>query len=577
MSAGDYFDRVNPELLKLIPPDAKTVLEIGCGAGALCAAYRRMNPGVEWEGIDANADALKIAQTRGVVTIHVDLNESLPAGFDEEYDCLILGDVLEHLRDPWEALKWAAFWLKPGSQCLACIPNIGHWTVIRGLLNGEWEYQDEGLLDRTHLRFFTLKSIRAMFEQAGLQIFECCGRQICNEGAKEWADSLWPTDSESPIADDWLVYQWVIRARKPTAIHVNAAGEPSGIVIQPDDPDYHHIAIIPKLHIHAVTAEDCCARPRIHEPFAMLGTIPGVKCTTRNGTLPSCDILIQQRHREFSLIAQTIYLNSFLIIAEVDDLPEAIGMDPMVLKATHAIQCSTEALAEVCRRYNPNVMVFENQIAGLPPLDNMDGDGNVHIFYGAQNRQNDWKPIMPALNRVLAEFGKRVSVIVVHDREFYDALDPSTDRHFFPFCEYDRYCGLLRECDIALLPLEDTPFNRCKSDIKFLECAAEGVAVLAGMTVYSDFLKDNPDNIFSCGLYAGEDDFTELLELLINDARVRRNLVENAYAYVRDNRQLSQHYRKRYDWYLDLLKHKQRLTDELLARVPELSERLVTA
>jgi 2-polyprenyl-3-methyl-5-hydroxy-6-metoxy-1,4-benzoquinol methylase len=170
-----YYNRVNPDLLALIPPDAKTVLEIGCGAGALCDAYRRVNPGIKWHGIENNHAAVEAARSKGIKIVWEDANwlaepDLVAAGlYSVKPDVLVLGDILEHLNDPWQILKWCAGIVIPGAQVLACIPNVQHWTVIRDLLRGKWTYTDEGLLDRTHLRFFTLDSIREMFEQAGLQ------------------------------------------------------------------------------------------------------------------------------------------------------------------------------------------------------------------------------------------------------------------------------------------------------------------------------------------------------------------------------------------------------------------------
>lgn len=544
MPPAGYYGNVNPDLLALIPPDAKTVLEIGCGEGALCEAYRRVNPGVEWKGVEINRDAVLVAESKGIAIIEYDVTEFATAN-NPWAECLILGDVLEHLKNPWNVLRKLTYDLKPGAQVLACIPNVQHWTVVRDLLAGKWDYQDSGLLDRTHLRFFTLKSIRELFDQAGLQVHEIIGRDICNEGFYEWADNAFGSE-QTGLPKEMRAYQYIVRAIKPSC----------------------SVDVIPKLHIHAVIAEDCCARPRIHEPFAMLRTIPGVKCTT-DTCKEQPDIEIQQRKRELSMTSQRwLAARGVLLIAEVDDLPEAIGMDPIALKAVHAVQCSTEALAEVCRRYNPNVVVFPNQIAELPPFHERSADPmEVNLFFGAQNRQSDWAPIMPALNRILNNT-LGVTMNVVHDREFFDAIE-SDRKQFFPFCPYAEYRGILSMCDIALLPLEDTPFNRCKSDLKFLECAAEGVLAICGKTVYGQsFWGDRGERILAT--YCDPENFESLLRAFIRRGDNRRKIAEQAYTYVRDNRLLSQHYRKLYDWYQSLLSSKPALDRSLLERVPEL-------
>lgn len=588
---SDYYARFNPDLLALIPPDAKAVLEIGCGAGALCEAYRRINPGVYWVGVEVFLEACDEARKPGRLdsVFPFDLDRVVPcaladhlAKFNDEFDCLICGNVLEHLRDPWLALKSLVEHITPGAQVLASIPNVQHWTVIRDLLAGHWRYTDEGLLDRTHLRFFTLESIRELFKDAGLQVHEIRGRDICNEGLAKWVDdNEWITEvsSLSQIPKEWRAYQYIVRALKPNIHCTITRNESNG------DKTVTHSGpadVTPKLHIHAITAEDCCARPRIHEPFKMLATIPGVKCTVgRNLDTVNPDIHIQQRARNIDIELQRILVASgAMLVAEIDDLPEAIGMDPMALKAVHAVQCSTEALAEVCRQYNPNVMVFPNQIAELPPFDRpktLPNDDTVRIFFGAQNREADWKPIMPALLRVLEEYRDRVYVHVVHDREFYDAIPEFVvNKEFAPFCEYSEYRRILGRCHIALLPLEPTPFNECKSDLKFLECAAEGCVPLMGITAAKAI-----DEGCAIGMFyvsePGALTFEYTLRQLIEGAsgmagaECRRILAEKYYRYVCDHRLLSQHYRKRYDWYLSLINSKQELHRDLLERCPELT------
>ncbi len=559
MSSIDYFSRVNRDLLALIPPDAKVVLEIGCGAGALCEAYRRVNPGVAWWGVDNNGDAVKEAKKPGRCTdvycwdvesrkdtFYDDDTGIFPSADLARVDCFVLGDVLEHLKDPWTTLRRYVNAIAPGAQVLASIPNMQHFSAIYHLLIGEWPRADEGLFDRTHLRWFTLKSIREMFDEAGLQILEVRGIRASNDeaGWKEWLKIAATIDVEGFDLKQTAPLQYLVRAVKPPAE-------------------------ITPLHIHAVTAEGCCARPRILEPFEMLSTIPGVKCTVNPNMVPAHprgDILILQRQRKFN--HKGVIWDGYLTIAEVDDLPEAIGMDPMALKAVHAVQVSTEKLAEVVRQYNPNVMVFENQIAELPPEHGPIMDYQVSLFYGAQNREQDWKPIMPSLNCILREHPKYVEVQVIHDKAFFDALE-TTEKTFTPFCEYAMYRQILGTCDIALLPLEPGEFNECKSDIKFLECAADGVAVLMSeLAAHQLFGKGMNGRTYYW--YGESYGFDDMLRELVNNPYVRQKMAERAYAYVRDHRLLGQHYRKRHEWYLDLMSRRAHLHQQLLDRCPEL-------
>ena len=114
MSIPDYYNRVNRDLLWLIPPDAGTVLEIGCGAGALAREYRRINPDVVYLGVEVVPEAASAAGTSGrldgVFTGDAALVEPADLGLsaiEPAIDCLVFGDVLEHMVDPWSVLAQA--------------------------------------------------------------------------------------------------------------------------------------------------------------------------------------------------------------------------------------------------------------------------------------------------------------------------------------------------------------------------------------------------------------------------------------------------------------------------------------
>ena len=95
--------------------------------------------------------------------------DDLPAG--GTYDCIVFNDVLEHVVDPWSMLDRAKERLAPGGRIVASIPNVRHYIVVRNLaLRGRWDYADWGVLDRTHLRFFTRASIEELFESADMAI-----------------------------------------------------------------------------------------------------------------------------------------------------------------------------------------------------------------------------------------------------------------------------------------------------------------------------------------------------------------------------------------------------------------------
>jgi len=550
----DYYNRVNSELLALIPPDAGLVVEGGCGAGALGEAYRRINPSCRYVGIELNREAAERAASR-LSAVRTGDAETLDLG-EDNIDCLVYGDVLEHMADPWATLARHAARLRDGGQVVACIPNIQHLSVIVDLLRGRWRYRDEGLLDRTHLRFFTLESIGELFAKAGLTVFDVRPRLL-----KEPAELAGFRDLLAPIAErlgadraafqtQTAALQYLVRAVK---------GRPG-----------RRLLILTILGETNVVS----APVRIHQPHSFLATIPGVRirsqdktATLETGLAGEDKIFIWQRIFPAEAEQQRQLLrHGYITVAEMDDdprhWPKHVEDCFFAFRSVHAVQVSTEPLAEFMRQYNPNVAVFANQLARLPAPRTY-GDGPVGIFFGALNRENDWRPIMPALNAVLAANRGRVRVKDVHDRAFFAAL-ATEDKQFTPFCPFPEYERLLRSCANALLPLEPTGFNAMKSDLKFLECAGHGVVALASPTVYADVVRHGETGF----IYRTPDDFAASLAALIADRGLRRNVAARAYEWVAENRLLARHYRQRYDWYLSLIDRRSELDASLEERVP---------
>src|SRR3954471_3221949 len=158
-----YFDHVRPELAELVPGDARRILDVGCGRGAL-GAHLKARLGAEVMGIEFFAAAADVAATRldRVFRLDLDALDALPVP-EGHFDAIIFGDVLEHLRDPHGLLRTMRRYLSPQGRIVCSIPNLKHWTVVFPLLvNDRFEYADAGLLDRTHIHFFMLDEISRM-------------------------------------------------------------------------------------------------------------------------------------------------------------------------------------------------------------------------------------------------------------------------------------------------------------------------------------------------------------------------------------------------------------------------------
>jgi SAM-dependent methyltransferase len=175
---NSYYESINPELYAELPAGLGKVLELGCGAGALGAKYKSVNPKSYWCGIEYVEEQASRAMERLDQVFCVDIESNFPFPCEGQYDALVIGDVLEHLKDPWLALQRLVKCIKPSGFISICIPNVGHWTVVANLLAGNFTYQDSGILDRTHLRFFTGRSMIDLLSQAGIEITNILPRRF---------------------------------------------------------------------------------------------------------------------------------------------------------------------------------------------------------------------------------------------------------------------------------------------------------------------------------------------------------------------------------------------------------------
>ena len=160
---------VNQDLLDLIPATARRVVEVGCMHGAMARAYKAINAQAEYVGIDIDPDYAAVAAQSCTQTLAGDIESFSPAKLDKLFpsDCWIFGDCLEHLRDPWRIVKLIRAGIDADGCLLACIPNAQHWSVQMRLATGLFRYEDSGLLDRTHVRWFTRVTMIEMFTSLG--------------------------------------------------------------------------------------------------------------------------------------------------------------------------------------------------------------------------------------------------------------------------------------------------------------------------------------------------------------------------------------------------------------------------
>lgn len=180
-----YNDTIFTLLNELAP---QNVVEVGCMRGTLAKAYFETHPNSIWHGIDIDEDNIEFAKhvcTDAVVANVEHMTEADYARYQDS-DAWIFGDVLEHLYNPWELLKKIRLNAKKDFTIIACIPNSQHWNFQARVNSGMMQYENDGLFDRTHIRFFSRTTMVELFDQSGYDVEKMFARNISFPGAERY-------------------------------------------------------------------------------------------------------------------------------------------------------------------------------------------------------------------------------------------------------------------------------------------------------------------------------------------------------------------------------------------------------
>jgi SAM-dependent methyltransferase len=206
-----YYWSIREDLIRFIPPESRRILEVGCAGGRTGRALRE-RCFEEIVGIEINEEVAQNGKPYYDQLLIGDV-EKMDLPFEKgHFDCLLYGDVLEHLVDPWRVLRKHHDLLREEGTLICSIPNIRHYRIIKNLVfKGKWEYKGDGIMDRTHLRFFTMDSIQRMFQEGGFEI----KRLIKRPSGASWIKLLNLLLGNRLI--DFLVRQYIIVAIKREA------------------------------------------------------------------------------------------------------------------------------------------------------------------------------------------------------------------------------------------------------------------------------------------------------------------------------------------------------------------------
>ena len=165
-----YFDHPRADVAAVLPDDISGVLDVGCGSGAFLQYLGETRPELSLAGIETEERAADAARAAGLDVRHAAFPDGL-TDVPDDIDCVVFNDVLEHLVDPWHALMAAADFVGPDGRLVISLPNLRNLDTLRDLvLRGDFHYRAHGVLDVTHLRFFTMRSARRLLEECGWDV-----------------------------------------------------------------------------------------------------------------------------------------------------------------------------------------------------------------------------------------------------------------------------------------------------------------------------------------------------------------------------------------------------------------------
>jgi SAM-dependent methyltransferase len=568
VSEPNYYGNVNVDLLRWIPLTARRVLELGCGEAALAAAYKMRNPGAEYVAVETHAPAAAIARARVDQLIEADFLALDPTELKAlgQFDAIVLGDVLEHLSDPWRALRILRDMLAPDGRVALSVPNVSHWTALANLMTDAWPALDSGLFDRTHLRFFTLTSLQITLAESGLAVERARPRMFVGnrEAAERWIPIL--ADAAEKAGQNRADF-----VKRSQALQYVASAHRAGF--KPPE----------RLHIHFAALAPAFMDVRTRLPAEALESDPSLTVSYRekSAVLPDLPVdqpkvavlqrlIMRDENHWRSYVAQA-RARGWTLVYEIDDHPDLLGrvhqsgamraqIRAAITRGCHAVQTSTVKLANALRELNPELAVFENAVMDLPPFQPRHQVRKV--FYGALNREGFSAQVASALAPALHAHPE-LEFSVVHDRAFFDAL-PTQNKTFQSALSYVDYLKSMADCDIVLSPLEGSDAELYKSDVKFLEATRCGAAMIASPCVYEDTIQQG-----LTGLIAREiADWPTALARLVADPALRDTIAAAAWRQVRDHRMMAAQVAARGLWYRDIHARRDALDAAILERWP---------
>ncbi|HNQ05280.1 MAG TPA: glycosyltransferase [Thiobacillaceae bacterium] len=514
-----YPDVPRKEVVAQFGRSPRRVLEIGCATGATAMHIKALYPGTWVAGIELSEAAASVARGRMDLVISEKFEEADLEGQGIGHgsiDTVIVADVLEHMYDPWGALARLRPYLTLDAQVIASIPNARNLWLLNELANGRFPYAPVGLLDITHIRFFTRAEIEKLFAETGYAIDSWLRTPDPRLMHLKLQPGMTAVETEKLVLkdvraeefEDLKALQFVVRARPLASVEqatqaaaVRPRHGPRRIAVYSRDV---RVSACPQLRFF---------RPfmGLHGAWELLWGVHEEGGGRWSSDLElDADIYVISRlypGADTRAEIEAIFARGRPVIYETDDLLIDLPADNMhardyaahapyieaVMRRAQGVVVSTPDLAARLKDYNANVQVLPNLVDyalfnRTPP----DNGRQVNIgVVGTSARGGDFALVDAALRAICQEYGKRIRVKFIGSVPEGWAGHPNAEA--VPFTpDYGAYAARMKglDLDIGLAPLAENTFNACKSPIKWLEFSALGMAgIYSHVPAYKDVIE----------------------------------------------------------------------------------------
>ena len=520
------------------------VLEVGCSEGYFGAALKDI--GNEVWGLETNALAADVAQSRLDFVYRDSIEAFLLSDefVEERFDVIVFGDVLEHLLDPVRVLQAISARLTERGVIISSVPNVAHERVRMMLLEGRWEYSATGIMDNTHLHFFTRDNLVQMFTRANLAINRLSTIELASNQVQI---------PVSPATEYAFIEH--IEDRERNVFQFITLAQPAALA----DAEAHNLAFQLKWQRRILslppTADSSLYSIRLQNPLQRHAELFGGEIQVGAYGAPTdeqlawADTILLQREANDEQLALVDHLHNLgkRVVFDIDDYllepPEYLSvyehcmtMRPKLismLEKVDAVSASTEPLREKLLAYNPNVFLTPNYAWNShTPIKHMEADAEdadetcdrVRILVASSDSVRvDF--LVPALQQIQARYdidlvgigppgdylrseGLRVDTAPLMSHEEFKAFAASRNNTF------------------ALIPLDNNEFNECKSAVKYFDYALAGVpCICSGHEPYLSALEQNVTG----ALCPNETEhWLNTIEIFINSALLRSEMATAA-------------------------------------------------